>query len=64
MYNKVEFFYLDVYTCRDLDVFITEHVQPDQSYLEAGRASVDRVVTILQHNVPDSIRPSSVIKVP
>lgn len=46
----------------NLDVYIQQNIQADDEFLSGSRAAIDKLVTLLQHNVPQEIRPYSVVK--
>lgn len=50
-------------TSRDnLDVYIQQYIQADEPFLSSCQATINKLVTLLQHNVPAELRPSSVRK--
>ncbi|KAH3808361.1 2'-5'-oligoadenylate synthase 1-like [Dreissena polymorpha] len=52
----------DLYCQTNLDNYIETTIQPDTTFLVNENAAVDSLVHMLQHNVPDEIRPARVIK--
>ena len=51
-------------TSRDnLDAYIQQYIQADESFLRSCQTTIDVLVSLLQNNVPAGLRPSSVRKV-
>lgn len=48
---------------REVDSFIATQIQPDADYLDKCNRTVDRIVHLLQNNVPENLRPGEVVKV-
>ena len=47
----------------DVERFIQMKIQPDSDYLRMCNSTVDRIVHLLQNNIPEHLRPSEVVKV-
>lgn len=46
----------------DVERFIQMKIQPDSDYLRMCNSTVDRIVHLLQNNIPEHLRPSEVVK--
>lgn len=50
-------------TSRDnLDAYIQHNIQADESFLRSVQATINKLVSLLQNNVPEELRPSQVVK--
>ena len=50
-------------TCRDnIDAYIQQYIQADEPFLRSVQATINTLVSLLQNNVPEELRPSQVVK--
>ena len=50
-------------TSRDnLDAYVQQYIQADEQFLRSVQSTINKLVSLLQNNVPEELRPSKVVK--